>query len=1123
MAPPYTPLYRFTLYAPRSVDATEATVLTPIGGAPHSDNFVVATRQGIAGAKPYLGLPRGKQGSIDVLTKKATIGTLTIPLYDFRTTAGGSNAQRWVTAFLGDTKGKLRLKGCKGVLEESLDGTVGGLVPIFTGRAGDLSLDSKQRYSLELRSIADDMEKRIFVGRPHSSITYAFLPALFPIGLPLSWAAGAFPARPRIQATIGGEPGFPGLSQTGLVVTAGQDPWLSVVTKQSFPLAVFGSASAIAIVRNIGAGTTGAFRISRCNLAPFGNEPPHERLTWLGPLIPVDPADPLYMAVPSNGTAVEFYVIEDVPVSKERPLLVDDVHRIQLWADILDGKFSTLRSDFSARPIAGRAKVPGWSTGDPWKPFIDDASFGTVRMPVYESAAANEWIEKYICQDANLAYRLDGEGKVLPLDLRLTSAVAVTGAIVDADLADGQTPAWRVQGAKAVFGAKVKYYVDRQIPATDLSTSRAEFPDVPLALIESIESELLIVNPDATARDAGDKTVDIDARGLRLTKDEFSAIASNPGQLLTLDKIQKLRARILDLLPPFAGGASTLPLRVRRSSTAGASCYQGSFWTVTVATQPDPSTNQRGGTRLMLCTNRTENGLFVDLEFLDFGANATAAVPTVGTIAAAAGGIDVPITLNAAGDPVRVEFAITPAGTGAHPADTDPSWTLLDTYTANGTRNTGVLPGNTRTWVRARSQPLGRGLKQPSAWVYAASPASIDRAAIAAPSAIAKTNSFGNRVDISWTNGDATKPVEIYLYQGAAAPGTWTESMKLQPVLPPASTTQHITGLTPSTNYTVGVRHRDPVGGTSSMATHSWTTPAGTGAAPAPLGISILAPAQPRRPRFGGVLTPIGAAQTGVAIALWAGDVGYDFEIERANDAAGTGAVTIANDVPGTQEVYVDALPLDGVARWYRVRHVGLGDTPSAWTSPRISGTPIQLPSSLTRPRVPLNLDILPDGASFVRVAGVDSATNKITSSSSTGRNRCRLMNSANQSLTSGVTTALAWDTEDYDVGGLHSTSSNTSRITIPTGGDTGVWIFFGAIEWGSFVGTRTLEIFRNGVSIAALAEETIGAANALIQPVFYAYNAPAVGDYFEIRGLQTTGGAQNVLSTSWLAAVHLW
>ena len=45
----YDPIYRFTVYAPRSEDSGETTVLTPPAGAIHSDEFKVASKTGVSG------------------------------------------------------------------------------------------------------------------------------------------------------------------------------------------------------------------------------------------------------------------------------------------------------------------------------------------------------------------------------------------------------------------------------------------------------------------------------------------------------------------------------------------------------------------------------------------------------------------------------------------------------------------------------------------------------------------------------------------------------------------------------------------------------------------------------------------------------------------------------------------------------------------------------------------------------------------------------------------------------------------------------------------------------------------------------------------------------------------
>src|ERR1700733_8879164 len=94
------PVYRLTVFAPWNEDATETTVLTPLAGAAHSDQFIVTSFQGIAGSQPYLGMPKGRQGSLDVITKRLTTGNIALSVFNPRITAGGSNAIRWSDAFI---------------------------------------------------------------------------------------------------------------------------------------------------------------------------------------------------------------------------------------------------------------------------------------------------------------------------------------------------------------------------------------------------------------------------------------------------------------------------------------------------------------------------------------------------------------------------------------------------------------------------------------------------------------------------------------------------------------------------------------------------------------------------------------------------------------------------------------------------------------------------------------------------------------------------------------------------------------------------------------------------------------------------------------------------------------
>jgi len=76
----------------------------------------------------------------------------------------------------------------------------------------------------------------------------------------------------------------------------------------------------------------------------------------------------------------------------------------------------------------------------------------------------------------------------------------------------------------------------------------------------------------------------------------------------------------------------------------------------------------------------------------------------------------------------------------------------------------------------------------------------------------------------------------------------------------------------------------------------------------------------------------------------------------------------------------------------------------------------------------------------------------------------CRVYNTTNQNLSNNVSTTLTFDSENFDTNGFHSTATNTSRITIPTG-KGGYYQFRGSIYFstGSSSGVRGLSFAKNG------------------------------------------------------------
>ncbi len=129
------------------------------------------------------------------------------------------------------------------------------------------------------------------------------------------------------------------------------------------------------------------------------------------------------------------------------------------------------------------------------------------------------------------------------------------------------------------------------------------------------------------------------------------------------------------------------------------------------------------------------------------------------------------------------------------------------------------------------------------------------------------------------------------------------------------------------------------------------------------------------------------------------------------------------------------------------------------------------------------------------------------------------LTKSSTQSIADSTDVLATWDTEAYDNGGLHSLTSNTSRITIVT---PGKYIISAAIDWANdSVGGRMAQIQKNGTGVARQrAAASITSGNSV------SYLAHLVaGDYIEINVRQTSGGPLNIntssecfFSAQWLA-----
>ena len=120
----------------------------------------------------------------------------------------------------------------------------------------------------------------------------------------------------------------------------------------------------------------------------------------------------------------------------------------------------------------------------------------------------------------------------------------------------------------------------------------------------------------------------------------------------------------------------------------------------------------------------------------------------------------------------------------------------------------------------------------------------------------------------------------------------------------------------------------------------------------------------------------------------------------------------------------------------------------------------------------------------------------------------CRIYGNATQSLSNNTVVAITFNLEDFDTHSFHSTSSNTSRITIPVG-KAGKYLFtgHGEIE-ANATGTRYSIIRKGGNTNMEVTTSPGGAgrANVLVSGIFDC----AEGDYFELCLQQDSGGAKD-------------
>jgi hypothetical protein len=839
----FSPAYRLRVYAPRSTDATEATVLSPAGSAPHAEQFKVCSRKGLTGYQPYLGEVRGRRGAVDPLEKKTDAGQLSVSLLDARVSTG--NAQRWVTAFVGDALGMNLLVGRKVVIEESLDydeatGT-GTWTSFFTGRITNVRLRNKIGVELELRDNADDMDVDIFVGAPHASAgTYAFMSPVAPIGLTRAFAG--FPVGAGLSGTVTGTATDPDTGLKTVKIT---------ISKTSGDTSRTITTKALKDLNNRAITRGGVDNIVGYVYATISGVEKKYNFDWCN-LIKSTSIEDVFIheiaggdAAPAMAAAVtELRIVpKDARPTKNVPLLIDGIHPVTLWRYILSGYFGPLTA-------AGTVRWTVPYNAAAFTALEADTSLPTMRFVVTDSAKMNEWIEANICKPLHLAYYLNGAGEVVPVDLRRASTTAATGTLTNADLVDATQALGWVHSGEAVTSILCTYYADYYIKNAELPKpfEPIDFesyvpPDIPVTRVAQLSDyPIQVLDLSSRTSDLKGRKLAVDAKGLRFVEGEKVNGVGSKRQAIEA----YLRGFQEQIKGPFGAGAAYTTLACARSSALATSTQPGHYVVLDIDELPDPASNTRGGARLALCVGRQEDGLVINLLFLDAGPNAVAVAPTIGTPTVAAINdkyrVAAAITVNASAEYVELHYNPSAPGTASRPGDTDAGWVFGALVTASGTALLENMPLDSRVWVRARSvgeTSAGHKDKLPSAWTYPAGTGYVDvtlgAGGISGLSAGSLTLSTAT---LSWTNSNTTDEVEVLVTAAGAAPSVWTDELRVA-VLPAGTTSFTLHHLDSTTAHVAAIRLRGGSTGTSTPVTVSFTTTSTPNVCPTPIGITV--------------------------------------------------------------------------------------------------------------------------------------------------------------------------------------------------------------------------------------------------------------------------------------------
>jgi hypothetical protein len=812
---------------------TSSTSLTPAAGASHSEAFQITTLSSgsLAGYAPYMRIPRGQNGEFDIKTGRSSVGAYTVEILDARTQAS-SNATRWVSAFIGDSSGRLSIVGKKAIIEESTDGgSTWNLY--FCGRVNKFDLSSKLTYTAEIGDNLELLKQKIFA--TEAVTTSSVYKSVLPLGI-----MGQL-QMPDSSSALPETPGF-FISKAEVAANANTqlrfDRWLtlanaSVQDQQNFWS--FGEKfnTSAGLQYDVYAGQqplraridiSGSYYYYGVDILQTpSNANPDKTLQQIQKIhiAELDTSDPRYSSIGSIPIQT-FSNIQQIPkiwiyaLPEAEPVkgtLFINATPYEVLKDILTGSYFPRSNPQLSIPF-DTGSISTLETLRPLEKMV---------YRIEESMEAAEFIEKHICKPYGFGYTFEPQlvNNIPQSVLRLFSTYIPTSSaglstLDDTSVIAGTDQSWNTNEPVLAVGGM--YYIEKFKTYTrdTLSAAPSEGMTNP-----TIQEKFPLVYALTDTIDPSVKIEQLDFNGLRGLNGDI-ATNSIGGTAYNSATDVYVNGRAVAYLKKYFdrnqfGNPLVQLICIRNATTNGLKV--GDFVLVDVDVLPNQALHTRGGTRIYQIVQKNVDGIQIEFNLLDSGVNQTMTAPSFGIVSCSvANQIDFQVSIPSPGT-LEIDYAVMPSGS-AVPANSSVNWIFYQSA-----RNTGVtqsfsidtIPEGRTTYIRARTtSPSNADIKLPSPYTIA-SPVTL--ANISAPTSLAVSNITAKSAEVNWTNTNALFPIEVKLASPQGEPITTVIQ------LPASSSTFDLTGLDLNTNpaHTVGIRYIDAYKGFSPLVTASFT------------------------------------------------------------------------------------------------------------------------------------------------------------------------------------------------------------------------------------------------------------------------------------------------------------